>query len=368
MGQMAIRLSTTTVLMAIALLGCKGVQPTSAASDVDGAAAVPIASSNAAGSSEGATRIEYITDPTLNNMRVMPIKIPASWTFKGVLVPKLPCTNDISEVFRATSPDGHSFAEVMPRVGWKWGNLPMDGTNSSQGCLPINAAMSAQDFLKNYSTTMQVEYVSDEPVPWQRGPVQTKVGVFTNAMANVRYRNGSVSMKGLMLVGLTCTHPQTGDGGRCTAVVTYVAAPENQFAAVRQLWSAPGMGRGNEMDEWVAAYSQRYANQLEASTRQLLNESNAAFAARQQMYKDAAAVQQQEHNEFLQTMQEGTDRSMANAAQIANSNHRSAQDMVDYSLDRQTVLDTTTGQAWKISNQVTPGGAVQKVHADGTPY
>ena len=128
------------------------------------------------------------------------------------------------------------------------------------------------------------------------------------------------------------------------------------------------MGRGNEMDEWVAAYSQRYANQLEASTRQLLNESNAAFAARQQMYKDAAAVQQQEHNEFLQTMQEGTDRSMANAAQIASSNHRSAQDMVDYSLDRQTVLDTTTGQTWKISNQVTPGGAVQKVHADGTPY
>jgi hypothetical protein len=41
--------------------------------------------------------------------------------------------------------------------------------------------------------------------------------------------------------------------------------------------------------------------------------------------------------------------------------------MVDYSLDRQTVLDTNTGQTGKISNQVTPGGSLQKVHADGTP-
>jgi hypothetical protein len=44
-----------------------------------------------------------------------------------------------------------------------------------------------------------------------------------------------------------------------------------------------------------------------------------------------------------------------------------AQDMVDYSLDRQTVLDTATGQVGKISNQVTPGAPLVKVHADGTP-
>src|ERR1700735_3863431 len=123
--QMAIRFGTTTILTALVLLGCKGVQPTSAASGGDTAAS-PIASSSASGPSDAATRGEYITDPTRNNMRVMPIKIAASWSFKGVLVPKLPCTNDISEVFRATSPDGHSFAEVMPRVGWKWGKLPGD--------------------------------------------------------------------------------------------------------------------------------------------------------------------------------------------------------------------------------------------------
>ena len=77
--------------------------------------------------------------------------------------------------------------------------------------------MSAQDFLKAYSTTMQVEYVSDENLLQdRRAPVQTPIGVWTSAMANVRYRSGSVSMKGLMFVGLTCTHAPTG-GGRCSA-------------------------------------------------------------------------------------------------------------------------------------------------------
>ena len=37
-------------------------------------------------------------------------------------------------------------------------------------------------------------------------------------------------------------------------------------------------------------------------------------------------------------------------------------------LDRQTILDTTTGNYYKVTNQLTPGGAVIKTHADGTPW
>jgi hypothetical protein len=44
-----------------------------------------------------------------------------------------------------------------------------------------------------------------------------------------------------------------------------------------------------------------------------------------------------------------------------------ASDMVDYTLDRQTVRDVNTGETGKISNQATPGGSLQKVHGDGTP-
>ena len=126
------------MLVALALLGCKGVQPTAAASGgSDGAVASNGEGSgavSAAGADSGATRIEYITDPTMNNMRVMPVQVPASWSFRGVLVPKGPCT-DLSEVFRSTSPDKRSFVEVMPRMGWKWGNL---WTGNKAGCLPFD--------------------------------------------------------------------------------------------------------------------------------------------------------------------------------------------------------------------------------------
>jgi hypothetical protein len=317
-------------------------------------------------------RVEYITDPTFNNMKVMPIQIPASWRFRGVLVPKVGCADDISEVFRATSPDGQSFAEVMPRIGWKWGKLPPGAVESENGCLPINGPMSAQDFLKSYSTTLQVEYVSDQPVPGQPGAIQTHTGVVTTAMASVRYKKGSTNMKGLLRVNLRCRQfapmgGQTAGGGRCSAVVLFMAAPESQFSAVSQLWSAPGMGRQKELDDWVAAYSQRYANQLQAETSHWINESDNAFAARQQMYKNAAVAQQRTHDQFMQTMQEGTDRSMAHAAEVANSNHRMASDMVDYSLDRQTVIFPDSGAVVKLPNTVTVDGA-QKAHGDGTPW
>jgi len=377
------------MLVALALLGCKGVQPTAAASGgSDGAVASNGEGSgavSAAGADSGATRIEYITDPTMNNMRVMPVQVPASWSFRGVLVPKGPCT-DLSEVFRSTSPDKRSFVEVMPRMGWKWGNL---WTGNKAGCLPFDKPVSALEFVKYMTATLQVEYLQEQPVPGNTGPVPYPGGIHTMARATVRFKNGSLNMMGSVQAGLFCSqYPAAGnqaapnqgqgyprqqnakpglEGGHCDAVVTYITAPESQFAEVIKIWSDPGMGRHKELDDWVAAYSQRYANELQARTTQFLNESNQAFAARQQMYKDQAAVQQQAHDQFLQTMQEGTDRSMARAAEVANSNHRMAQDMVDYSLDRQTVLDTATGQVGKISNQVTPGAPLVKVHADGTP-
>lgn len=385
---MAITGRFAAMVVALVLLGCKGVQPTSAASGGDGGnGAVSGDGAGGASSAVGATRVEYITDPTMNNMRVMPVQVPASWSFRGVLVPKGTCT-DISEVFRATSPDGHSFAEVMPRMGWVWGNL-YAGSNMQAGCLPFNKPVTALEFVKYMTATLQVEYLEEKPVRGYSGPVPIPGGQWTTAMATVRFKNGSLNMMGSLQAGLFCKQlPQAGgeaapirglgypsqqnagpalEGGHCDAVVTYIAAPENQFAEVINIWSAPGMGRHRELDDWVSAYSQRYANWLQAKTNRLLNESNAAFAARQQMYRDQAAVQQQAHDQFLQTMQEGTDRSMANAARIANSNHTMASDMVDYSLDRQTVRDVNTGVVYKVPNQVTPGGSLESVHGDGTP-
>jgi hypothetical protein len=376
------------MLVAFALLGCKGVQPTSAASG--GAVAAGGDGSGAAsgaGADNGATRTEYIKDPTLNNMNAMPVVIPASWRFRAVMVPKSPCTNDISEVFRATSPDGHSFAEMMPKVGWKWGRLPGDNPNAQNDCLPLNGPVSAQQFAKFMANVLHVEYMADVPNPGQAGGsgVQTPLGMHTMALGTVRFSNGSIKMTGLLKVGLTCTHPapmgrpgaqnwaggpaagQAPAAGRCTASVGYLTAPESQFDSVKQLWSRPDMGPQKELADWVAIWSKRYNDQTQALTKQFDDESNAAFAMRQQTYKDQAAAQQREHEEFLDTMQRGTDMSLARTQDAMNARGTAASDWVDYSLDRKTIMDTNTGALYKTSNQVTPGGAAVQVHGDGTP-
>lgn len=96
----------------------------------------------------------------------------------------------------------------------------------------------------------------------------------------------------------------------------------------------------------------------------------------------------------MSTMQRGTDMSMHQAAQVANTNHTIASDWTDYSLDRQTVRDPTSGQVSKVSSgsnytwlnssgqtsyqtndpNADPNGTLQGtwtrqqvVHGDGTP-
>lgn len=56
------------------------------------------------------------------------------------------------------------------------------------------------------------------------------------------------------------------------------------------------------------------------------------------------------HVEFLATLEGGTDLPMRRSAQIANSNHIMEADWVDYALDQQTVLNSNTGQVYKVSS------------------
>ena len=57
-----------------------------------------------------------------------------------------------------------------------------------------------------------------------------------------------------------------------------------------------------------------------------------------------------QHEQFLETMQRGTDLSMKQAAASANANHRAADDWCDYSLDQQKRLDPNTGLITKDSS------------------
>jgi hypothetical protein len=148
------------------------------------------------------------------------------------------------------------------------------------------------------------------------------------------------------------------------------------------------------MHDWGDAWVKRAAEQSQQQNNAMLAAAQKRFQAQQQAIRHSMAVQQQMHEQFMQNMQAGTDRSMARAAEVANSNHRMAQDMVDYSLDRQTVMDPGTGQISKVSsaysstwvdasgktsyqsndpnanpNGVLPGNWTRQavVHGDGTP-
>jgi hypothetical protein len=80
------------------------------------------------------------------------------------------------------------------------------------------------------------------------------------------------------------------------------------------------------------------------------------------------AVQQQVHDQFLATMQQSTQDSIASANANMNARSTAASDMVDLSLDRQTVMDTSTGQISRLPDQMVVGGDLQRVHGNGTPY
>jgi hypothetical protein len=67
-------------------------------------------------------------------------------------------------------------------------------------------------------------------------------------------------------------------------------------------------------------------------------------------FQQSQDMRQRQHEQFLDTMQRGTDLSMKQAAASANANHRAADDWSDYSLDLQKRLDPNTGLITKDSS------------------
>lgn len=378
------------LLLAIAFFGCKGpVAASSAASSEVGDGGAGFGT----GGSGGATKVQYVSDPTLNNMNAFAVTIPAKWHFQGILYQGGNCTSVPFNVFRATSPDGLSFVERQPALAWFWGKGPFLKFMPKTDCLPLNGPLTAQQFLVYLAGVMKVQYVGPDPVPAEENAKAQKglrdaEAVFAPkyaashltppkttrelARAIVRYQNGSFSMKGRLDAMVDCTEtvypgqpmltpyggpghpPQQTKGApstvdKCTAGVTYTTAPENQFAAVLRMWDAPGMG-GRVQEPWEQAWMRRSQEQANQFMQQQIQASNARMQANAQQFQHDQAVRQQMHEQFLATMRRGTDMSMARTAAAANARDRSTADWVDYALDRQTVRDPNTGQISKVSS------------------
>jgi hypothetical protein len=301
-------------------------------------------------------------------------------------------------------------AERMPSLAWQWGTGPMLGYSKKDDCLPMKGPMSAQDFLEYLSGTMSVHYDGAVAVPEAENakaqkdlsdsqakyapkyaaihaqPPKQQVEL---ARAMVSYKIGTTAMKGMLDVTVSCTetlyagmpglsawspgHPPqmvTGPGStvdKCVATTNYITAPENQLDALAARWDASGMGTKPE-DAWLQAWIDRSNRQSQEMISQMNQAAAAQRQASAQQFAHSMAVQQQMHDQFMQTMNEGHERFMAQQQANMNARETATSDWVDYALDRQTVMNTNTGVVTKIPNQVTVEQPLVNVHGNGAPW
>ncbi|HEY1501646.1 MAG TPA: hypothetical protein VGF88_18880 [Acidobacteriaceae bacterium] len=387
------------VLTAFAVFGCSSHTPSVAATS----GANPSNSSSAPSAAPVASKVdlsqsfqsESIVDPTLK-MTAYDVKIPAGFKFQGMYVPGSSCESNPYPVFRAYSADGLMDFRELPRFDWSWNNTPYPPP-AGRNCLNIQQELSPQEFIKYLVGVLQVAYVSDQ------APPAAQAATFQQTLANlnargggmhmeggmaaavVQYRNGSFTMEEQIGVTTLCGKNMMNIPGKswfaenCSAFVTLTRAPQGQLTALVNAIQAQ-KGGANANQQWSNAYMQTVLNKMVA-------QNNAVMAARQAAFNQAQAIRAQEHQQFLAQMQAGTDRSMAAAAQVANTNHMMAQDWCDYALDQQTVagaggtakVSSAYSQTWSNGSQYYqtndpnvnpgPGWTLQtKVHGDGTPY
>jgi hypothetical protein len=292
-------------------------------------------------------------------------------------------------VVRVTSPDGLSFVEQLPDMAWSWSSGPFAQKNPDS-CLPLSGPMSAQAFLTYLAGTMKVDSVTPDPVPadvlekmhqsMANLARQNPGARMTQDLARaiVHYRNGTFAMKGGLSAIVTCHQNvmpglaqvapyQRGQPMRtvqgaattidtCTAKVSYLTGPESQYAALLQQWESPALAAKMEQ-AWSDAVAQRGARNAQAFADWAHGVAVAdtartqqAMQAQQQEFDHQQAVRQQMHNEFLTTLQRGTNLSMLRTQESMFARTTAASDWVDYALDQKTVMDPNTGQLSKVSS------------------
>jgi hypothetical protein len=322
-------------------------------------------------------RPEALDDPTLG-MTAYEVFVPEKWHFVGQLIQGTSCAPIPFPVFRTISPDGLTVLERLPRMDWNWSDGPRQSTNNND-CIPLEEYESAQVFLKNVARMLGVEYVGENPIPedvrsnimenFERSKEANAARYRSAGMrppeerkdfgqAIIRYTNGTFPMKGLLNADIYCSahlgRPSIMVPLRmnynCTATVRYVRAPEDQFdAAVKMLQPAGA----SQLPQWTQAWNQRLNMQTQENLANIRRQGDAARAqstASYQQFQQSQATNQRLHEQFLSTLQRGTDMSMARNAADMQARSTATSNIVDYALNQQTVRDPGTGALNKVSS------------------
>jgi len=353
--------------IAVACIGTAcGAKNSSAPGDTSSAgSAAPSAAPDPQSGGARTMKSVNITDPILD-MTAYTMKIPADWIFQGAVVQGTGCVPGAFPVWRMSSPDGLTGEKQLPRLDWAFSDNPNARPMATTGCMDFKNELPASDVLKYMIGVLQVEYVKDMPAPAlptirknmaaQDIPAISHTVDIANAMVRYHINNIEIQDQISVFVGCQAFHGGGSFNGQhfCSAQVSRYWAPNGKWSldtfnfgpnafAIDQQWNA----------KWVALADQKIDQAAQASgqiIRQMGDDAQRQRDAQQSAFIQAQDMRQQQHEQFLSTMQRGTEISMKEAAASANANHRAAQDWADYSLDQQKRLDPHTGKITKDSS------------------
>ena len=329
-------------------------------------------------------RCTPIRDPVLG-MDAFLVAAPSGWHTQGAIVQGTPCRQLPFPVFRATSPDGLTILERLPRMDWSWGKF--QGKSPKQGCLPLREEIGPADFLRTLSGVMGVEYVAEVPTTPAQAESQNKWNADADAIsernsrahpqtyeanhmeiaqAKVRYQNGSFPMEGLLTVSLYCHRfafggPRAGNWMEdCQATVRAVRARAGKLdETVKAVDKAGAM----MIPRWNQAYQSMMAARDAQAAQQIAIMGQQQLQLQNQLAQQSMALQQQQHEQFMAAqnakfavheqqmanMNQAQANSVAQHFQTMAARDRIASDWVDTALGQQTVRDPTSGQVNKVS-------------------
>ena len=345
-------IALVAIVIAMAAVACHGTSPPASAAAAEES------------QGDGRTKNVSIVDPILK-MTAYSMTIPANWIFQGAVVQGSSCAAGPFPVFRIESPDGLTGIKNLPRLDWAWSEGSNYAPKASRDCLSYKREVSATEILKYMEGVLKVEHVRDEDSPNRENYIRSMASHNTPtfkmagdmATARVRYRINSIVIDERLVVTVGCTANDVMMIGRqhtCNAYVGRYWAPQGKFSedkftpiskslVIDRQWNAKWMSVIVGQLQQIAQNSTgNVLHALDANGRQRTAEVNA--------FNQAQAMRQKQHEDFMASMQRGTDQSMRITGNNMKGRAAAADDWCDYALDQQKRLDPNTGQISKDSS------------------
>ena len=238
-----------------------------------------------------------------------------------------------------STPDGLVGIKQLPRMDWAWSDNPKLPLETGADCLPYK---ERNDSFRAYESDDRDSAGGicerREPTPdlaelQRKTATQNSPQLITTvdkARATVRYHINNIVMEGRLNIFVGSTTYKNIGRHSCNLGVARTWAPQGKYSdetfksisttfAVDQDWNARRM-------QVVIKKLNDLSEQSMRQIRQMGEEAARRSTAQYNAFQQSQDMRQQQHEQFLNTMQRGTDLSMKQAAASANANHRAADD------------------------------------------